>query len=172
MLKQFKKREEGFTIIEVLIVLAIAGLIMVIVFLAVPALQRNQRNTARRSEASRVGSSASNFVTNNNGGNPTTTGDVDKIIADVGTLAQYSTLTSAAPGACSANLAMVTAKLTVCTGAGGPFTAAANVDAIVVGTGVQCQGTDTFVAGTSRQLAMVYTLEGQGSARILACQNI
>ena len=41
MLKTLQKRKsEGFTIIEVLVVLAIAGLIMVVVFLAVPALQR------------------------------------------------------------------------------------------------------------------------------------
>jgi prepilin-type N-terminal cleavage/methylation domain-containing protein len=36
-----QKRQQGFTIIEVLIVLAIAALILLIVFLAVPALQRN-----------------------------------------------------------------------------------------------------------------------------------
>jgi prepilin-type N-terminal cleavage/methylation domain-containing protein len=35
----------GFTIIEVMIVLAIAGLILLIVFLAVPALEREARNT-------------------------------------------------------------------------------------------------------------------------------
>jgi prepilin-type N-terminal cleavage/methylation domain-containing protein len=40
----------GFTIIEVMIVLAIAGLIMLIVFLAVPALGRNARNTERRND--------------------------------------------------------------------------------------------------------------------------
>ncbi|HPW47952.1 MAG TPA: prepilin-type N-terminal cleavage/methylation domain-containing protein, partial [Candidatus Saccharibacteria bacterium] len=37
----YKKDQKGFTIIEVLIVLAIAALILLIVFLAVPALQRN-----------------------------------------------------------------------------------------------------------------------------------
>ncbi|MDQ3065292.1 MAG: prepilin-type N-terminal cleavage/methylation domain-containing protein, partial [bacterium] len=41
MLSRIKNNNKGFTIIEVLIVLAIAGLIMLIVFLAVPALQRN-----------------------------------------------------------------------------------------------------------------------------------
>ena len=50
MLQNLKKRNQGFTIIEVMIVLAIAGLIMLIVFLAVPALQRNQRNTARKQD--------------------------------------------------------------------------------------------------------------------------
>jgi prepilin-type N-terminal cleavage/methylation domain-containing protein len=38
----------AFTIIEVLIVLAIAGLILVIVFLAVPNAQRNYRNERRK----------------------------------------------------------------------------------------------------------------------------
>ncbi|MEI7632454.1 MAG: prepilin-type N-terminal cleavage/methylation domain-containing protein, partial [bacterium] len=45
----------GFTIIEVMIVLAIAGIIMAIVFLAIPAIQRSNRNTQRKSDASRLG---------------------------------------------------------------------------------------------------------------------
>jgi prepilin-type N-terminal cleavage/methylation domain-containing protein len=45
------KNTKGFTIIEVMIVLAIAGLIILIVLLAVPALQRNSRNTARKNDA-------------------------------------------------------------------------------------------------------------------------
>lgn len=46
-----KQRDKGFTIVEVLIVLAIAGLIMVVVFLAVPQLQRNNRNNTRKTDA-------------------------------------------------------------------------------------------------------------------------
>lgn len=46
-----KKKLGGFTIIEVMIVLAIAGLIMLIVFLALPALQRNSRNYDRKQVA-------------------------------------------------------------------------------------------------------------------------
>ncbi len=69
-----KKREQGFTIIEVLIVLAIAGLIILIVFLAVPALQRNSRNTQRKNDASRLSSLISEYVSNNNGKLPTAFG--------------------------------------------------------------------------------------------------
>jgi prepilin-type N-terminal cleavage/methylation domain-containing protein len=59
------KRAEGFTIIEVMIVLAIAGLIMVIVFIAVPQLQRNQRANANGTLcASTVTGCWSNFVAN------------------------------------------------------------------------------------------------------------
>ena len=80
MLKRIKsKREQGFTIIEVLIVLAIAGLILLVVFLAVPALQRNSRNTAIKSDVQNLLGSVSEFQSNNNGKMPTAiagTGDV------------------------------------------------------------------------------------------------
>ncbi len=49
-----KKTEKGFTIIEVALVLAIGALIFLVVFLAVPALQRNQRNDARKRDISNV----------------------------------------------------------------------------------------------------------------------
>src|SRR5689334_8413502 len=65
------RKEQGFTIIEVLIVLAIAGLILLVVFLAVPALQRNARNTTRREDAGNVLSAVNEFVANNNGSLPT-----------------------------------------------------------------------------------------------------
>ena len=67
MLQKLKKRESGFTIIEVLIVLAIAGLIMLIVFLAVPALQRNSRNRGRENDASLLATAVNDCITNKNG---------------------------------------------------------------------------------------------------------
>ena len=42
--------KKGFTIIEIMIVLALASLILLIVFLAVPAMQRNARNTNRNKD--------------------------------------------------------------------------------------------------------------------------
>ena len=44
--------KKGFTIIEVVLVLAIAGLIFLMVFLALPALQSSQRDTQRRDQLS------------------------------------------------------------------------------------------------------------------------
>ena len=71
MLRNFKKNHQsGFTIIEVLIVLAIAGLIMVAVFTAVPALQRSSRNNQRKSAASQIMASISSYVANHNGSLP------------------------------------------------------------------------------------------------------
>ena len=50
--KNFQKN--GFTIIEVVLVLAVAGLIFLMVFLALPALQRSQRDTQRKSDIARL----------------------------------------------------------------------------------------------------------------------
>lgn len=62
-----KKSQKGFTIIEVALVLAIGALIFLVVFLAVPALQRNQRNDARKRDISNV----VEFVSDYNANNPT-----------------------------------------------------------------------------------------------------
>ena len=65
MAKQNINSKEGFSIIEVVLVLAIAGLIFLMVFVALPALQRSQRDTARRNDMSRVDTSLVQFQTNN-----------------------------------------------------------------------------------------------------------
>ena len=67
--------KKGFTIIEVVLVLAIAGLIFLMVFLALPALQRNQRDTQRKNDLSRVQSAINSFQANNRGKIPAITGN-------------------------------------------------------------------------------------------------
>ncbi len=74
-----RKKQKGFTIIEVVLVLAIAGLIFLVVFLALPALQRQQRDTQRRSDGSRVLTSIQNYQSNNGGAIPNTQAKVDTI---------------------------------------------------------------------------------------------
>lgn len=64
------QKQKGFTIIEVMLVLAIAGLIFLMVFIALPTLQRNQRDTTRRSDASRFKAQVNQFQTNNKGAVP------------------------------------------------------------------------------------------------------
>lgn len=66
-----KNNERGFTIIEVVLVLAIAGLIFLMVFIALPALQRNQRDTQRKNDMSRVQTAIQNYQSNNRNGLPT-----------------------------------------------------------------------------------------------------
>ena len=59
------KNKKGFTIIEVVLVLAIAGLIFLMVFIALPALQRSQRNTRRRSDMSRFVAAVTEYQAGN-----------------------------------------------------------------------------------------------------------
>ncbi|OYW42267.1 hypothetical protein B7Z28_01655 [Candidatus Saccharibacteria bacterium 32-45-3] len=65
-------QKKGFTIIEVVLVLAIAGLIFLMVFIALPALQRGQRDGQRRDDVSRVISQLTSYSTNNRGALPAT----------------------------------------------------------------------------------------------------
>lgn len=62
---QQKTKEKGFTIIEVVLVLAIAGLIFLMVFIALPALQRSQRDTQRKQDLSRALTQVNNYQSNN-----------------------------------------------------------------------------------------------------------
>jgi prepilin-type N-terminal cleavage/methylation domain-containing protein len=61
---------KGFTLIEVVLVLAIAGLILVIVFLAVAGAQLSRRDSQRNNDLSRIASQLEAFSGNNNGNYP------------------------------------------------------------------------------------------------------
>lgn len=65
--------KKGFTIIEVTLVLAIGGLIMMMVFLALPALQRAQRDTQRTDDVSRLITQLNQYESNNRGKLPGST---------------------------------------------------------------------------------------------------
>jgi len=64
---KLNKQKHGFTIIEVMIVLAIAGLILAVVLLAVPALERSQRNNGRTSDATHLAGLVSDYTSNHGG---------------------------------------------------------------------------------------------------------
>ena len=61
------KKDKGFTLIEIVLVLAIAGLLLVIVFLAVSGAQRNRRDTQRKNDLSRIAAQVESYASNNNG---------------------------------------------------------------------------------------------------------
>lgn len=63
-------KTKGFTIIEVVLVLAIAGLIFMMVFIALPALQRSQRDTQRKNDLSRAITAITSYASNNRGALP------------------------------------------------------------------------------------------------------
>jgi len=142
---QNTKRKDGFTIIEVLIVLAIAGLIMLIVFLAVPALQRSSRNTQAKNAASAVLSSVSEYQSVNNGQLPTNVaitaaGQIDVTGAGSATSGKTqagytASVGTAMPGATGAYVVYLNRKCN-----GNAFAATATPRAIAVGYLIETQG--------------------------------
>ena len=151
MLQQLKKRNSGFTIIEVLIVLAIAGLIMVVVFLAVPNLQRNARNNQTKTEANNL-LAAYQEVSDNAGGSVLVSTDNTAVT----TAANLKTITAANVSITS------TIPATVATPSAAPTTYA------YFYTGAKCtaQNSNVPVAGTARQAALFYWIETPGSTQV------
>ena len=78
------RQESGFTIVEVMIVLAIAGLILAIVFIAVPALQRNARDTQRRGDIGAIQGAIATYSGNNNGAIPTSNTEMTTALTGIG----------------------------------------------------------------------------------------
>jgi prepilin-type N-terminal cleavage/methylation domain-containing protein len=150
MKTKLQTNKQGFTIIEVLIVLAIAGLIILIVFLAVPALQRNSRNTQYKNDAASLLSAASEFTNNNNGKLPTTTD-----AATVQGLAKTQSITT----------------LKIETGGSGDISPA--FDTATIRTGVRClsaNGTSyKTTASSTRAMVMVYAVEDSGGNVVAQC---
>lgn len=54
MLKKLSKSNKGFTLIEIVLVLAIAGLLLAIVFIALSGAQKSRRDTQRKNDAARM----------------------------------------------------------------------------------------------------------------------
>src|SRR5688500_6558698 len=129
MLKKTYKRNQGFTIIEVLIVLAMAGMILLVVFLAIPALNRNNRNTQRKGEVASLLGPVNEYANNNNGALPTTAAQ------------QTAALQNAKTPFYTGNI----------TWAAGAQTNGTTKDNAVIVTGASCSTADT-VAGSARQV--------------------
>lgn len=143
-----KGNQKGFTIIEVLIVLAIAGLIMVVVFLAVPALNRNSHNSQYKTEASNL-MGAYQEVSNNKAGaalTASTDGNGDALAVET-----------------AANVKTLTAVSIVVAGATAPTPTPA-VGAGVFVVAAKCSAANsnatTLSGATSRSVSFVYQIEG------------
>ena len=72
-----RNSKKGFTIIEVVLVLAIGGLIFLMVFIALPALQRSQRDTQRKDDLARFMSATIEYQKHNSGKTPFDTNQFD-----------------------------------------------------------------------------------------------
>lgn len=69
-MKKGEKFRRGFTIIEVSLVISIAGLIFLMVFIALPGLRASQRDEERRTDVLKVISEIKNYQSNNRGALP------------------------------------------------------------------------------------------------------
>lgn len=150
-----QKRQEGFTIIEVLIVLAIAAVILLIVFLAVPALQRNSRNNGIRNDAANLLAGVNDFVTNNNGTLPTAASNTAPVISITGAAGSNPTEAKVRGG--------TVVSLTT----GGCGAAAPAVGNVAVYTGCKCTQAATGTQVAARAIAALFTTEttsGGGTA--------
>lgn len=155
-LEQLRKNRDsdqsGFTIIEVMIVLAIAGLIILIVFLAIPALQRNARNTETRSEVSRILGATSEFVSNRNGTQPTP-----------------STSTTSGSDAAAVKDLAATKNITTIVIEAENGTTAPGASQAVIRLAAKCNAANNETdPGTGRQIAIVYQAENS-SGTITSC---
>lgn len=72
-----KLDHQGFTVVETLIVLAISGMILLIVLLAIPTLTRNSRNNQRKQDVTAILDAISSYQLSNSGNYPNTTSFLD-----------------------------------------------------------------------------------------------
>jgi prepilin-type N-terminal cleavage/methylation domain-containing protein len=152
MLNNIKKRNEGFTIIEVLIVLAIAGLILLVVFLAVPALQRNSRNTQRSNDVAGVLAAVTEYVNNNNGNTPTTVAVSGGVVTLGATTDNQVTAKTGYYKASGAVTLVTTAPSTA--------TNSTDTNTMTIYIGAECNTNGTqAISGSARSIAAVYTNE-------------
>jgi len=158
--KQASSGKQGFTIIEVVLVLAIAGLIFLMVFLALPALQRGQRDTQRKDDLSRINTQLQNYQSSNRGSIPSEAKLVD---SDKGFVLRYLKGPGAQDGSKQAGGEYVDPT----SGEGYRFTtgdvADISLGTINYQTGKLCGEDGDVKSGSGRQYALRTKLENQSA---------
>lgn len=137
-----QKQQKGFTIIEVVLVLAIAALIFLMIFVALPALQRGQANSARKSDAATVAAAINTYRTNKNGVLPANWAALDPYIDNLSQLEIDQNHFIGTPGTVAAD------------------DREANLDFALVYLRAKCNDTkDGTVGGSAKQAAVVAVVE-------------
>lgn len=171
------KNKKGFTIIEVVLVLAIAGLIFLMVFIALPAMQRSQRNTQRANDISRFLTAVNQYQSNNSGKIPFATNDDGNWQYDNQFIKRYidNTCTASAAPSCSGgefkdpdgtNYKFVNKNTGTIDNVAPTNTNGAVNHEIYVVRQAMCDGVENKSKGSSgkRDIALFYIMEG-GSIR-------
>ena len=145
-------KTKGFTIIEVVLVLAIAGLIFLVVFLALPALQRGQRDSQRKTDLGKFMSQVTAYQSNNQG----------KLPADATAWSGFITNYLRVGGTTFADPTSGTDySVTLATAAGTPApSTASSGGAIIVYRGLNCDLTGSIDATSRKFAAVIYQEQG------------
>ena len=161
----------GFTVIEVVLVLAIAGLIFLMIFIALPALQRQARDTQRREDMAKVISAIKKYQTNNRGAlpkaeNPHDAPDVweealapylpEGFVDPSGSPYGYNYVIDCVKEDC-AELPQEMRNME-----NQVFQGETSYNGIVIVVGAKCDGSDAVKTANARKVAVVYKLEGGG----------
>jgi prepilin-type N-terminal cleavage/methylation domain-containing protein len=148
------QKEKGFTIIEVVLVLAIAALIFLMVFIALPALERSQRDTARKNDVGIVSSGVESYISNNQGNFPKTA-DLGSYVTNISsntTAADVTVNTSSGPTSSPVAPVLGGIEVTQATQCGSSTAGTASGDG------------ETLTTGTTNQYTVVTQLESGGNA--------
>ena len=158
--------QKGFTIIEVVITIAIGAAVMALVLNAVAGARRSQRNNARSADISQLAGGINQYIANNNA-LPDEFTDIDQLVklghytdAEINAQASWFTLIPATLGEFEWKPAYTTAPVN---GTGPLMTAmgATNTaDNVVIAQKAKCDGAQLAAAGI-REMAIAYYLEGQ-----------
>jgi prepilin-type N-terminal cleavage/methylation domain-containing protein len=184
-----KSNQKGFTIIEVLIVLAIAAAILLVVFLAVPALQRNSRNTKRSNDVASVASALQETISNSNGalaagtgngsfGNTAVAGIPQSITqATVGVMdtLDYSVVAASSTAATlpasigNANTIILRNNLKCNNSGAAPYSGVAPIATPATSIGTAATNIATTTGATFRTYVLIYAVESTNGTNALRC---
>ncbi len=155
--------KKGFTIIEVVLVLAIAGLIFLMVFVALPALRASQRDGARKNDVGSVSSAVNSYSSNTRGTLPSKPADLGTFTEATGKWSNYLSSVSGS-----------TTSIGVVQRDDVPGDPVAGTDGkITIYLGAKCgdisEGKVKISKGSNRQYALVTRLEAGGGT--VFCQD-
>lgn len=152
-------QKDGFTIIEVVLVLAIAGLIFLMIFIALPALNRSQRDAQRRDDVLLVLKKVKDYQTNNRGSLPSP-GDWKTALSD------YLRNDFVDPGGENYKLTAKNCGQSNlgkdCNASLGSSTQFPNGYTMQISIGATCDGEKAVATKNIRKIAIQYKLEGGG----------
>ena len=165
------ENKKGFTIIEVVLVLAIAALLILMVFLAWPALQRSQKDQARKDDVGALGTIIGTWRSDHRGVSP----EVGEL-RDAAEKRGLNRYTPDDKGIVSASLTGSSTELdAVNKEEGNNTTPAFNkipLDKVIYVKGARCTfegGKAKLQKASARTAALAYAVEGSGNTPAAQC---